>query len=111
MLWVPGRLLLEASKSAELAHFLTNSVLRGGLLPARLPPAAVARQWGAIYMAAEPQARAHTHPSTPARWQHRDRHPHKGYGTRVSWQEDARSVRLQGMESLCDWHASHAEDC
>ncbi|KAK9820961.1 hypothetical protein WJX81_007677 [Elliptochloris bilobata] len=58
VLWVPGRLLLEASKSAELAHFLTESVLRGGLLPARLPPAAAARQWGAIYMAAEPQERA-----------------------------------------------------
>lgn len=58
MLWVPGRLLLEASRSAELAHWLTDSVLRGGLLPGRLPPAAAARQWGAIYMAAEPPARS-----------------------------------------------------
>ena len=58
VLWVPGRLLLEASRSAELAHWLTDSVLRGGLLPSRLPPAAAARQWGAIYMAAEPPARS-----------------------------------------------------
>ena len=58
VLWVPGRLLLEALRSAELAHWLSDSMLRGGLLPARLPPAAAARQWGAIYMAAEPQARS-----------------------------------------------------
>jgi len=56
VLWVPGRLLLEASRAAELAHFLFESVLRGsGLLPAKLPATAAARQWGAIYMTAEPQ--------------------------------------------------------
>ena len=55
VIWVPARLLLCASKDADLAQHLTETLLRPGLLPAKVPLATAARQWAAIYMSSTAQ--------------------------------------------------------
>ena len=57
VIWVPARLLLCASKDADLAQHLTETLLKSGLLPAKVPLASAARQWAAIYMSSTPQVR------------------------------------------------------
>ena len=50
VIWVPGRLLLAASRDPDLAQHLVESLFKGGALPPKLPAASAARQWAAIYM-------------------------------------------------------------
>ena len=50
--WVPGRLLLEAARDAASMHALLDGPLRQGLFPAKLSADALARQWGAVWLAA-----------------------------------------------------------
>ena len=55
VIWVPTRLLLCSSKDADLAQHLTETLLRNGLFPAKVPLATAARQWAAIYMSSTAQ--------------------------------------------------------
>lgn len=50
--WVPGRLLLEAARDPASMHALLEGPLRQGLFPAKLSAEALARQWGAVWLAA-----------------------------------------------------------
>jgi hypothetical protein len=50
VIWVPARLLLCASKDADLAQYLAETVFRNGIFPGKLPADVAARQWAAIYM-------------------------------------------------------------
>lgn len=59
MLWVPARLLLCASKDADMQQHLTESVFKNGLFSAKLPTATAAKQWAAIYMSSNPQVNYH----------------------------------------------------
>lgn len=52
--WVPGRLLLEAVRNVGTMHTFLEGPMRQGLFPAKLPPQALARQWGAVWLAAKP---------------------------------------------------------
>lgn len=54
VIWIPARLMWLAKADAVLR----NSLLRGGVFPAKLSPAAAARQWGAVYMNCSEQERA-----------------------------------------------------
>ena len=57
VIWVPARLLLCGSRDADLAQHLTETLLRAGLFPAKVPLATAARQWAAIYMSSTAQVR------------------------------------------------------
>lgn len=59
VLWVPARLLLCASKDADMQQHLTESVFKNGLFPAKLPMATAAKHWAAIYMSSNPQVDYH----------------------------------------------------
>ena len=50
--WVPGRLLLEAARDVASMHALLDGPLRQGLFPLKLSADALARQWGAVWLAA-----------------------------------------------------------
>ena len=57
--WVPGRLLLEAARDTATMHALLEGPLRGGLFSPKLSADALARQWGAVWLAASaPERRA-----------------------------------------------------
>ena len=57
VIWVPARVLLCASKSADLAQYVTADLFREGIFPGKLPADVAARQWTAIYMSSHPQVR------------------------------------------------------
>ena len=61
VIWIPGKMLCCALRDPDLRQFVTESVLRSGLLPAKLAPESAARQWAAIYMSSEPEASLYTH--------------------------------------------------
>ena len=60
VIWIPGKMLCCALRDPDLRQFVTESVLRSGLLPAKLAPESAARQWAAIYMSSEPEASLNT---------------------------------------------------
>ena len=51
---MPGRLLLEAVRDVGTMHTFLEGPLRQGLFPAKVAPNALARQWGAVWLAAAP---------------------------------------------------------
>lgn len=56
VIWIPARLLM-ATRDPELYSFILDTVLRSGLLPAKLGAQAAARHWGLIYMSCSEQER------------------------------------------------------
>lgn len=50
VIWIPGRLLVTASRDTEVYSFILDVVFRNGLFSAKLPVQAAARQWGVVYM-------------------------------------------------------------
>ena len=57
-IWIPGRLLVAATRDPELYSFILDSVLRGGLFPAKLESKAAVRHWGVVFMNSSEQDRA-----------------------------------------------------
>ena len=55
--WIPGRLLLEAARNVTTVHVLLDGPLRMGIFPAKMPLGSQARQWAAVYLAAEERER------------------------------------------------------
>lgn len=47
--WIPGRLMLEASRDAAFGRTLLNGPFKDGIFPAKLSDAAAAHHWVAIY--------------------------------------------------------------
>ena len=57
--WLAGRLLHAAAGDAELLPIFSDSVLREGFLPRKLPPEAAAQKWVTIWQeASEPERQA-----------------------------------------------------
>ena len=63
VIWVPACLLYHAGRDADLRQFLSESMLRGSLFPAKLPVEMAARHWAAIYMSCD--AKVGLCPCTP----------------------------------------------
>ena len=57
VIWVPGRLLVAASRDTEVYSFILDTVFRNGLFSAKLPIDAAARQWAVMYMNCAEQER------------------------------------------------------
>ena len=55
VIWIPGKMLCCTLRDPDLRQYVTESVLRSGLLPTKLTPENAARQWAAIYMSSEPE--------------------------------------------------------
>lgn len=53
--WIPARLLLCASKDADMQQYLIDSVFKNGLFSTKLPAQHAAKQWAAIYMEIDQQ--------------------------------------------------------
>lgn len=56
-IWIPARLLVAATRDPELYSYILDTVLRNGLLPAKLDAQAAARHWALIYMSCSEQER------------------------------------------------------
>jgi len=52
VIWIPGRLLLEAARSPATMHVLLDGPLRMGIFPAKMSFDSQARQWAAVWLAA-----------------------------------------------------------
>ena len=50
VIWIPGRLLVTASRDTEVYSFILDVVFRNGLFSAKLPVQAAAWQWAVVYM-------------------------------------------------------------
>ena len=57
-IWIPGRLLMAATRDQELYSFVLDSVMRNGLFPAKLGAKTAAQLWGAVYMGSSEQERS-----------------------------------------------------
>ena len=57
VIWIPGRLLVAATRDPELYSYTLDTVLRNGLLPSKLEAQAAARHWAIIYMNCSEQDR------------------------------------------------------
>lgn len=58
VIWIPGRLLVAASRDTEVYSFILDTVFRNGLFPAKLPTEAAARQWAVMYTSCGEQERS-----------------------------------------------------
>jgi hypothetical protein len=47
--WIPGRLMLEASRDPAFGFTLLDGPLKNGIFPAKLSDAAAAHHWVAIF--------------------------------------------------------------
>ena len=56
-IWIPGRLLVAATREPELYSFILDSVLKSGLFPAKLSSEAAAQHWGVVFMSCSEQER------------------------------------------------------
>ncbi len=56
-IWIPGRLLVAATRDPELFSYILDTVLRNGLFPAKLEAQAAARHWGVVFMNCSEQDR------------------------------------------------------
>ncbi|BDA45205.1 Sister chromatid cohesion protein PDS5 homolog A [Coccomyxa sp. Obi] len=57
VIWIPARLLLCASKDADMQQHLIDSVFKNGLFSSKLPAQHAAKQWAAMYMEIDQQER------------------------------------------------------
>ena len=57
-MWIPGRLMVAASRDTEVYSFILDTILRSGLFPAKLATQAAAMQWVKVYMSCSEQDRS-----------------------------------------------------